>query len=291
MGKGAAPSSGVPGEQEEGAAVDARAEGHVVGVALDEGERLGGDVLGAHLGGEGAEVDAALGAVGFAHAGEELLDGGEVHALVVRAVGERGGGDEADVGKALASEDGDVRGHVGDAAVAEARLEDVGRLAKAAGVDAAAGDLDGVELAVAEVEGRVGVEGEAIARAVRDERAAFVEVGEAAQGAGIAALAEGGEEGDDGGLALAERAQLEAGAQRGERLRGGVHAAREVQRGLGESRAPRPQQGDRWSRTTSPPPGSRPRRAPRRRPRRARRPSWRSAPARRRCGDRRPARR
>src|SRR5262249_54812479 len=101
----------------------------------------------------GAEVDLPRGPQDLAHGGEELLDAVEAHRLVVRAVRERRGRDEAhELAAALRHHLLELCAHVRDAAVAEARLEHERRLAEGARVDAAARDLDRVPLAVARVD-------------------------------------------------------------------------------------------------------------------------------------------
>ena len=76
------------------------------------------------------------------YSGEQCADRVEVDALVLRSVRERAGRDEPDVVQAAFAHDAYVLPDAGDRAVPEARLEHEGRLAEAARVHAAPGDLD-----------------------------------------------------------------------------------------------------------------------------------------------------
>ena len=101
--------------------------------------------LGAVLRDEGYAVDTA-------ESGEECLDRVEIRVRVGRSVRERGRRQEADELRADRAHPIDLHPHVLDAAVPEARLEHVRRLAERARVDAAARDLERVAAAEPGVE-------------------------------------------------------------------------------------------------------------------------------------------
>jgi hypothetical protein len=212
-------------------------EGVVVAVPGDDREGLGRHVLRPDLRGERAEVHLARRPDRLAHGGEERLHGGEVRRLALGAVRERRRRHEAHVGGGALGHRLDVRPHVRDRAVPEARLEGERRLAEGARVDAAARDLDRVPSAVAHVEGGEGVEGMALGGPVRHELAPRPEVRDAAERARIAALRDRREELHRGRLALADRREIEARPQHGERVGRRVHAARDVERALARRRA------------------------------------------------------
>ena len=202
----------------------------VVHVLLQEAQRLGRDVLRPAFGREGAEVDLPLRQL-FADRGEELFHGCRVHRVVQGAVRETRRREEARVAdRAALAHAGDVGAHVRDAAVAEARLEHERRLAERAGVDAASGDLQRVPLSGPCVERREVVERAPLAGSVRDQ-ATLAQEGQAGQRAWIAASDQRGGERDRRRLPLAHGDQVEAGAQRRERLRRRVHASGHVNAG------------------------------------------------------------